>query len=312
MDDIRRWAKGKNFDFRYDLESVAINAALWGGLCDSWIPRGLIEVKLVPALNPRQYLSFGCKTYQGFFDQLYNDALLVRVNGLFYYPAEARVVSSDIARSILIEKIENDGCVVSKAGAGSKGFGVSKLCSLADMEPILLSAEDCLFQELFDQHVSLSNVNRSSINSVRVVTFQSVSGVRVISGMVRFGRFGKFVDNRYSGGVGVAIESWSEGRLKPFGVDREFRAHFEHPDSGVRFDSIRVPGCPDIIDRAKTLHDQFPWGRLIAWDFCVDPDGASRLLEINSQQPGVWHHQGLSGPVFEEVYDEIRGACGGW
>lgn len=143
-----------------------------------------------------------------------------------------------------------------------------------------------LLQSRIDQHESMSALNPTSVNTVRLITFCRERMARVIFGAVRIGRFGKSVDNWAAGGLIVRLDLATEtlqgeGFLKPGYGGR--CSH--HPDSGIKLDGYAIPHLAKAIQAVTRLHELIPDIHSIGWDVAITPEGPV-IIEGNDDWEG--------------------------
>ncbi|MGE5343006.1 MAG: sugar-transfer associated ATP-grasp domain-containing protein [Candidatus Omnitrophota bacterium] len=165
-----------------------------------------------------------------------------------------------------------------------------------------------LLQEYIEQHEFYRRFNPSSVNTVRVYTYRSVTDEAVIplQAVLRIGRPGSIVDNQAAGGIACGI--YPNARLNAFAVDKW----------GNRYSSIHSISFSDcdavylferMLQCAKTLASRMVYSRLNGFDFCVDQRSTVRLLEINSKNIEINFLQMNTGPLFKEYTDEVIDYC---
>ena len=169
---------------------------------------------------------------------------------------------------------------------------------------------DIVIQKPLIQHEALSKINASSVNTIRVLSLLSDSGVKVYSSILRIGINGAKVDNASSGGITCGIDN--NGKLKGVAYSAKGDKYIIHPDSGLTFLGYDIPGFSSVIELVSTLHPQIPHFRLVSWDFAIDEAGVPVLIEANLKYGELDFHQLNNGPVFGEdthkILTEVFGA----
>lgn len=142
-----------------------------------------------------------------------------------------------------------------------------------------------ILEEPIQQSVVMKRLNRSSVNSVRVITLKTDKGIEILDTFLKIGREGSFVDNGGAGGLLVGIDK-ATGRLSTEARD-EFANMFEvHPDSGVTFVDYQLPDWDQLVSIAKNISSQSHHVSYIGWDFAhtdngwivVEGNGGSQLI----------------------------------
>jgi hypothetical protein len=166
-----------------------------------------------------------------------------------------------------------------------------------------------IIQENVIQHPEMSRLNASSVNTIRVATFNSLrSSPELIAAFLRIGRSGSIVDNIMSGGLFIGIELDS-GKLDGNAfTELEYggRVYSKHPDSGIEFKGFTIPNFSDVKEMACQAANCIS-SKLIGWDIAVTTNGPI-LIEGNH-----WLHLGIQdiaygglrrNAVFEKVMIE--------
>lgn len=163
-------------------------------------------------------------------------------------------------------------------------------------------SSDYTIQKKIEQHPSLAIFNESSVNTIRITTYQDFNGnVKIINSSQRWGGKGKVFDNADSGSDGGFCGINDDGSYK-----REIHKirHIETYPMPEYF-PISVPSYDKIKDAVLHLHHRFPQFALIGWDMTVDKNGHPVVVEYNFR-PGLTSSQCANGPLFsEEDLDEI-------
>lgn len=161
---------------------------------------------------------------------------------------------------------------------------------------------DFVIQRKLKQHKKLNEINSSSINTVRVVSFLYRGKVQILSSFLRIGKIGATVDNLCSGGISINIDRY--GHFFSRGYDDKGNEYLQHP-SGYVFEGKTMPAFDKIIACVKQLHPRFPYFRLIGWDIAVSENGEPVIIEFNLIDTCIHASQLANGPLFQEFTDEV-------
>lgn len=191
--------------------------------------------------------------------------------------------------------------VNSVGGQGIKFFD-AETDSIETLRNHILSSDNLVVQEVIKQHAELGRLHPESINTIRIITL--VFGeVHVLSCVLRMGIGGSRVDNASSGGIVCGIEP--SGRLKPEAFDTKANRYEAHP-SGVRFESVSVPGFDRCLEMCKKLaYRLVSCTKLVSWDLAIDEEGNPVLLEANLCFGEVDFHQMCNGPILGELTPKV-------
>lgn len=139
-----------------------------------------------------------------------------------------------------------------------------------------------IFQEPIVQHESLSKINHSSVNTLRIVAYKDQDqNVEIICGFIRLGRQGAIVDNAHAKGIVVAFDK-DTGKMKDEGlqlIDNGGGIFYQHPETGIIFNNFQIPHYDQVkalVVAASALF-KFP---LLGWDIAITPESPT-IVEAN-------------------------------
>jgi hypothetical protein len=191
----------------------------------------------------------------------------------------------------------SDVALITKNERGEIHLGDQRFASFIEaMQANGLVHGNYIIQQRVQQHPWFARWNPSSLNTVRLMTYRSVLTEKVhpIGAVIRFG---SIVDNQAAGGLTCGIDQ--EGFSRDFVCDKYGRISY---DGNFR---EAVPGYERMIEIAQTLAAQFPYHRLLGFDFCVNDAGDVHLLEVNCKNIEVNFIQMNNGPLFGDLLDEV-------
>lgn len=151
-------------------------------------------------------------------------------------------------------------------------FTIDELISQTEVEPFLI-------QEYIVQHEKISKLNKSTVNTLRIISTRWNEDTHILAGMMRIGTEGKLVDNSSAGGtfVGIDIES---GKLMEYGYYYDKIREKSHPDSGVIYKDYEIPYWDETIKLIKKLHPIIFGFATLGWDIAITEEGPV-IVEIN-------------------------------
>jgi hypothetical protein len=137
-----------------------------------------------------------------------------------------------------------------------------------------------LVESVIQQHPSLSELNATSVNTIRIWVRQSRQGIKVKSGLLKIGGPQNLTDYTRTGGLGVPIDIRTGALGKPV-----FRPPTENAPEDSRFDSrtldgFAIPFWNDAMLLAKQCLTVFPKHNLAGMDIAITKDGPL-VVEIN-------------------------------
>ena len=156
-----------------------------------------------------------------------------------------------------------------------------------------------LVQGAVKQHPTLAQLNPSSLNTIRLVTFFFEGEVHVLSCIVRVGAPNAKVDN--VGAVGYACPVDANGHLTTNAVNRKAEWVTE-TSTGVKFGDIQIPQFDAVVNAVKTAHSRLAHFKLIGWDMTVDTENEPVVIEFNTC-PGT--NQITCGPTFGDLTEKV-------
>lgn len=170
---------------------------------------------------------------------------------------------------------------------------------------------NCIIQETFVQHDFFSQFNKTSVNSIRIVTYRDSDGVvHALNSFFRIGSMGSIVDNAHAGGMFVGIDV--DGHLGGYVCDQFGRTQTNF--NGIDFSTKQyiVPEWMKIKEKVVDLSKYVIHHDLIAWDAILDKDGYPHILEVNIGGYGGWAFQFTSGPMFGDYTDDVMRSSMNW
>lgn len=232
-------------------------------------------------------------------------SILKNLNGYFYMDGEP------ITREEAIQRLQNIDIAIIKPSLECEGIGVHKLKVENGITNINGMTLDQLFrdeygdknfiiQEWVEQHERLADLNPSSLNTIRTVTFRLGMEILVLFSSIRIGRKGSEIDNLNAGGISAVVNS--DGTLGEYGYLSDNESCRKTTDSGVVLDGYQIPSYDKAIDFVKNLHYKLPFFDLIGWDIAINKNGEPVIIEWNVR-PGF--SQLSYGPAFGENTERI-------
>lgn len=171
----------------------------------------------------------------------------------------------------------------------------------------LLGSIPLLFETLISQTEEFSTFNKSSLNTVRIMTaLYPDHSVRVFAGFIKIGRQGSDVDNAGSGGnidCGVNVETGQLYNPVQFNSWEDIIKIKEHPDSKAQLDGYYIKDWKKIKERLQYFQGLIPQLKTIGWDVAITESGPV-IVEINNW----WDTTGQEfidkgwGPEVKECY----------
>ncbi len=193
-----------------------------------------------------------------------------------FYKREVCPVIVSNNRTEFLEFVKRHPRFIVKPTNKSCGYGI-KIMDTSVLPPEeqfvhLVKSGTYLCEELVTPHPIISNLNPTSLNTVRIVTILDNTHVQLFYPFLRVGRYGSVVDNGGAGGILIPIDP-ETGNLNRIGRDELGHYYKEHPDSHISFGNIILPMWQDAVHLAETLALVRPQNRCVGWDLAATPDG---------------------------------------
>ena len=139
-----------------------------------------------------------------------------------------------------------------------------------------------VLEELISQCEEMGMYHPSSVNTIRINVFNSLSDSRGHVDLkfpcFRIGRHNAVVDNAGSGGIIVALDI-STGRMIS-AADEDGFFFQEHPDTHIPF-NVAIPCWDDLLLSARNVSRAIPELKVAGLDFALDKERGWSLVEIN-------------------------------
>lgn len=231
--------------------------------------------------------------------------LSYRMNS-FWYDENGQLESWDFVVDKLLKYRE---FFIKQATESEGGHGITYVDSSKitkdDLYNIISSNKsDVVIQEGLKQSSTLAAINKSSVNTIRLLTLLGRDGkVKLYSSILRMGIGGSKVDNASSGGITVGIEE--NGKLKKYAYSADGKKYDKHPTSLIYFDDFTIPNFEKIKELVKEQAKNFPHFRLLSWDIALDIHNEPVVIEANLHFGEIDFHQLNNGPLFGEDTNNI-------
>ena len=277
------------FDFYYSIGDKE-NVHLY--FPDSWfykyIDTKMNDWKVCKAFDDKCF-------YDYYFADINRPETIVKVCGGVFLDKYSRVI--DLKRAAIMCR-DAGGVIIkpSVESSGGRNIVFWNKNENVDIEDILKDRKDVVVQSLIKQHSVLSAIHPESVNTIRIMTMTSETGVKDLSSILRMGVGNSPVDNVSSGGVAMGIDK--NGILRGSVFSGDGRRFDTHPD-GANLVGVRIPSFIDCMEICKSTAPRFArFSRLISWDFAIREDGKPLLIEANLRWGELDFHQMCNGPIF--------------
>lgn len=190
---------------------------------------------------------------------------------------------------------------------GTHGEGVQKLPASPEVFDTALENAPFLAEERIIQVDELSQLNPTSVNTIRAITFLKDGKATLLAAYLRIGQNG-IVDNFCNGGMLTPIDV-ETGIIDYPAVDGENHAYNIHPITNVSIVGFQIPQWDAVKAMVLEAANVIPQVRYVGWDVAVSKKGPC-LIEGNEYPGHVFyvfaeHHPDGNGcrHIFESVMD---------
>lgn len=199
--------------------------------------------------------------------------------------------------------------IVGINGINATKISLAELDNTATLEHLwqLISNGSYLFQKVIAQHPTVSRLNASSVNTVRIDTFKAPGRPpEILSAYIRLGIAGSCVDNVVSGGIYVGIDM-KTGTLEAIGRGKLVKGgptYRAHPSSGVVLEGFVLPHFEEVKDLALRAADWLPTA-LVGWDIAIAASGPilieANILHYGMQAADIAYGGYRKNPVYQRA-----------
>ena len=157
----------------------------------------------------------------------------------------------------------------SLGGKGIERVRRGDIASLAAFRAERERNRQFLLEEFLVQHARMSELNSSSVNTMRIVSYNDGREVRILCTALRIGAGGD-VDNFSGGGMYTMLSP--EGVALYPAFDDNNAVHGIHPLSGVPIVGFEVPLFAEALATVKDAAGRIPEVPYVGWDVAIAPD----------------------------------------
>jgi len=280
-----------------------------GSFSPSCIDESVMNNQIMTRFNDfRLYQAWADKAY---YDHLFRSTLintphtiLRNINGVFY---DNNYNCLDLRESQML--LEREHKVIAKPTIDS---GLGKGVKLFSSRDEILSIFDdyssnYIVQRVVEQHDILKELNSSSVNTFRIMSWFNDGEVYILAAILRVGAPGRLIDNAFAGGFAFCVRE--DGTITGPGRNVAGRI-IEGTENMISDSKALVNYYEKIIASIKEMHPQLPHFGIIAWDITIDKEGLPVLIEYNLENQGLHVIQALcyvfERPVCEKLFLETK------
>lgn len=167
----------------------------------------------------------------------------------------------------------------------------------------LLGKHVWVVQNKYESSKEIKRINSTALNTTRIVTIMNNNKPEYLCGFQAFATGGATTDSWSKGSVYVGIDVEME-TLNANGYfnlsDKLNSLSTEHPDSGIVFESYKIPGLKDAVELCIKAHSILYFNFAIGWDIAITEIGPL-IVEAN-ERPGMNVVQCMYGGLKNKIY----------
>lgn len=153
-------------------------------------------------------------------------------------------------------------------------------------------------EELVVQHYGMNRLCSTSVNTMRIMTFNNHGKPQILWMGLRVGNGINAIDNFHAKGMAVNIDI-NTGKLVGNAIDKDLNEYVEHPTTHIKFDGFQIPCFEEakkMVLEACLESDKI---LVVGWDVAISDKGPV-IIEGN-RRPGFDIVQVLSGGKIDMV-----------
>ena len=227
---------------------------------------------IVRKFNNKEYFKYFDDKYEfnKIFDKFLKREWMILNNN---YEEFAKFCSNK--KEIIVKPI--DGC----GGVGVELIKVNK-DKLKTTYEKLVKNNQLLIEEKIIQHKALAKLNKSSVNTLRIVTFYDGKHTHILNSVLKIGN-GGVTDNFSSGSMYTFVE---EGKIIVPAIDNKDNVFVTHPISKVNIVGYEIPNYDKAIKLVTKCAKIIKEVKYIGWDVAILEEDVC-LIEGNCY-PGIY------------------------
>lgn len=286
--------------FYYSLNNIFNPAYISPYIFNSVIRPKLYDGRIVHAYDDKNF-------YDTLFPEIKQpNRILKCINGYYY------IGEKNISKKEAIKHCWNIDAAIIKPALFSDGGRDVNFLSVKDgissigQRPIEnlfdTYGKNFIIESVVKQHSDLAQLNSSSCNTLRVMTYHRDNEVVLLVSIIRIGKPNSVIDNFSDSGLVCKINA--NGYLSEWGYSKHPLTKTNKTQGGVLFKDVRVPCYNTIIETLKKAHLKLPHFPIVGWDVTVDTNEEVVLIEFNAPCD-IIISQFVDGRAFGDYTEEI-------
>lgn len=169
--------------------------------------------------------------------------------------------------------------VVAKESHGDSGkavevINISDFLDVDSMLEYICNHNFNLLEEKIKNHPLLEQLNKTSLNTIRVVTVRNQKDVNILFAGIRIGKKGAKIDNISQGGYVARIDI-DTGKIdsKFYSKQSSNKNVIAEEEYAINFLGYQLPKWNDVISSVKEAANVVPEISIVAWDIAITDSG---------------------------------------
>lgn len=170
-----------------------------------------------------------------------------------------------------------------------------------------LRKKHVILEEVLIQHAELSKINPVSVNTLRIITLVTSTGVKVMNAVFRCGNGEGCTDNFHDMGWAALVDIETGMIITP-AVNKLNHKVFVHPKTGSQIIGFCIPCWNEVVNTAKKAAMVRSDVRFVGWDIAILHDGSIAVVEGNcAADPDIIQMPDQIGkwPMYQDAIHQI-------
>lgn len=248
-----------------------------------WTEYGDLDFYQRSAKNRETYITtfFNFKLYDKLNDKRYRNVFHEKITFLETFSEFIKrdwIKTDDMSDKDILNFLDTHKHIVAKASYGDSGKEVEviEITEPEDLSEVIKYLKDHKLNLIEEQIVNCDEIralNRSSLNTFRIVTVKKDAEVNILFAGIRVGSEGAKIDNISQGGRVARIDI-TTGRIdSPFFCKASSQTTYNAGDKEANIIGFQIPMWGEVIDTVKKAALVVPEIRIVAWDIAITPTG---------------------------------------
>lgn len=164
-----------------------------------------------------------------------------------------------------------------------------------------------ILQYNIQSNTKLKRVNKSALNTTRIVTILNNKEPEYFSGFQVFATDNALTDSENGKSIYIGLNIKNQC-LKQYGyynaAIKNLAIAENHPESGIAFKSLHIPYLDDAVQLCCRAHKLFYNNFILGWDIAITDEGPI-ILEVN-ESPGIKMVQCVDGGLKSRIYQYAK------